>query len=275
MENPSSPLDTLRQLKEMLDAGALTPAEFDALKQRLVIAPGTAAPAAGPPVPRIDSSWPPEAAAAFPETAAAPFEPALPPLSAPYPAPYPTAAPEPFAHEALSSGTEEALLYPSDVHPADAHPADAHPADAYASDAHANAAGNYYEPAPELPAEEPAEYFDPAPAERNSSLGLLLAIGAVLVFLGVVAYLGFTRPASEHISSTSQTAADSLVTTIETGPQVAPLPATAVAPETVRVAPTNPAPALPSRSELERQAAVRDSAASTAAPVAPDSTVRQ
>jgi hypothetical protein len=29
MQNPLSPLDTLRQLKEMLDAGALTSAEFE------------------------------------------------------------------------------------------------------------------------------------------------------------------------------------------------------------------------------------------------------
>ena len=36
MQNPPSPLDTLRQLKEMLDAGALSPTEFEALKQRLV-----------------------------------------------------------------------------------------------------------------------------------------------------------------------------------------------------------------------------------------------
>ncbi|GAA3974780.1 SHOCT domain-containing protein [Hymenobacter antarcticus] len=51
MQNPPSPLDTLRQLKEMLDAGALTPAEFEALKQRLVFeapanTPATPAPAA-------------------------------------------------------------------------------------------------------------------------------------------------------------------------------------------------------------------------------------
>ena len=45
MDNPNSPIDTLRQLKEMLDSGALTPAEFEALKQRLVF---TAPPAAVP-----------------------------------------------------------------------------------------------------------------------------------------------------------------------------------------------------------------------------------
>ena len=47
--NPSdanSPLATLRQLKEMLDAGTLTPQEFEALKQKLVFGQDPAAPTA-------------------------------------------------------------------------------------------------------------------------------------------------------------------------------------------------------------------------------------
>ncbi|WP_324675778.1 hypothetical protein [Hymenobacter sp. GOD-10R] len=36
MEKDPSPLDTLRQLKEWLDAGTITPAEFETLKQKLV-----------------------------------------------------------------------------------------------------------------------------------------------------------------------------------------------------------------------------------------------
>lgn len=126
-------------------------------------------------------------------------------------------------------------------------------------------------------ADNEATDFANPPAERSSSLGLILAIGAVLVFLAVVAYLGFNRPSTdEHISSISQTAADSLSTTIETGPQVAPLPATTAAPETVRVAPTNPAPPLPPRPGMEQKAAAnRDSAAPAASPAVPDSTVRR
>ena len=48
MDNSASPLDTLRQLKEMLDAGAITPAEFEALKQRLVLKPAAVPPPATP-----------------------------------------------------------------------------------------------------------------------------------------------------------------------------------------------------------------------------------
>ena len=44
MESPPSPIETLRQLKQMLDDGALTATEFEALKQQLVF--GSAAPTA-------------------------------------------------------------------------------------------------------------------------------------------------------------------------------------------------------------------------------------
>ena len=96
----------------------------------------------------------------------------------------------------------------------------------------------------------------------------MLSIGGVLVFLAVVAYLTLNRPPSEHISSTSQTAADSLATTIDTGPQVEQLPATVAAPETIRVAPTNPAPVIPA----QPTPAATDS---VAPPAASDSAVSQ
>ncbi len=260
MENPSSPLDTLRQLKEMLDAGALTPTEFEALKQRLVFtpaAPGTAAPAAASPPDAPAAYVPPVAPAA---AAAAPV---LPAPSAAFPNQPPPDLPPPVREvptaAAAFAPASEPLFRPG-----------------IESDFQVTAPEARYEEEEDALADENTPDFARPPAERSSSLGLVLAIGAVLVFLAVVAYLGFTRPASEHISSTSQTAADSVATTIETGPQVAPLPTTAAVPETVRVAPTNPAPALPSRAELERQAAaVRDSAAPEAAPVEPDSAVRQ
>ncbi|WP_083322270.1 SHOCT domain-containing protein [Hymenobacter lapidarius] len=51
MDNPTSPLETLRQLKEMLDAGALTPTEFEALKQRLLFTDPPTPPAPPPPSP--------------------------------------------------------------------------------------------------------------------------------------------------------------------------------------------------------------------------------
>ena len=254
MENPSSPLDTLRQLKEMLDAGALTPTEFEALKQRLVFAP--AAPAALAAEAAAPVAYP---IAPVPPLAGEPA-PALPTAALPNMGPTTAAVPP----ELFLASTEPAMA---------AEPAAMRPAPELIS-----LVASVPLAAAPLPANEVAETLpepkaEVGPAQGSSSLGLVLAIGAVLVFLAVVAYLGFTRPASEHISSTSQTAADSVATAIETGPQVAPLPSTVVAPETVRVVPANPAPARPSRAEREQQAAaVRDSAA---APAATDSTARQ
>ena len=106
MQSPLSPLDTLRQLKEMLDAGALTPTEFEALKQRLVFeAPGNAlaapapvapevpvappisfdAPAYSEPIPVTPEELPVAAAPAY-SAEPLPIGPELAPLSAPAPA---------------------------------------------------------------------------------------------------------------------------------------------------------------------------------------------
>lgn len=267
MENPTSPLETLRQLKEMLDAGALTPTEFEALKQRLIftsISPGPVAaePAAAPVTPAVPAT---PVANVLP-TSEAPMAntaPATPPASPPaFPSPDPSdsrSAPHEMEADALVfESVPEPLFMPG-----------------ASADFPIAVGGSGYVEAEMLRDDSATALYNP-PAERDSSLGLVLAIAGVLVFLAVVAYLGFTRPASEHISSTSQTAADSVATTIETGPQVAPLPATATAPETVRVVPTNPAPALPSRAVMaQKAAAARDSAAATVPPAASDSTGRQ
>ncbi|GAB3741863.1 hypothetical protein GCM10027594_21420 [Hymenobacter agri] len=243
MENPSSPLDTLRQLKEMLDAGAITPTEFDALKQRLVFNP-SAAPGADSP-------------------SAAPASPATPAASNPVPPISPPEVPaEPVPHqpwtEPVYMPSADGLFLPDT---SSDFPPPALLVEHDAADTHTF-----------MPEEPDAEAVPVAPAGSNSSLGLVLAIGAVLVFLAVVAYLGFTRPTTdEHISSLSQTAADSANTTIETGPQVTPLPATTAAPETVRVAPTNPAPVIQPRPA----APATDSAAPATTTSATDSTANQ
>ncbi|MET4074711.1 SHOCT domain-containing protein [Hymenobacter sp. UYCo722] len=256
MENPSSPLDTLRQLKEMLDAGALTPTEFEALKQRLVFAPAAPDPAAAAPIAPVAPALPaPEAPTAHP----APALPPASPLSLSNPGQF-DSRPAPHREE-----TQARVFEPV-------------PEPLFRTEASADfpvTDGDSGDVAAEMLTD--ANALDPAspPAAPNSSLGLVLAIAGVLVFLAVVAYLGFTRPASEHISSTSQTAADSVAAPIETGPQVAPLPAITAAPETVRVAPANPAPVLPSRAETgQKAAAARDSAAAVVTPAAPDSTKR-
>ena len=268
MDNPSSPLDTLRQLKEMLDAGALTPTEFEALKQRLVFTPAAFGPASAdapgaPAMPAAPAS-PIAPAAPGPAAWAAADAPAtLPPSQPVFSAPNPPDLP-PATHEVKV----DALVFEPVPEPMFMPEASA--------DFPIAVGGPSYVEEETLTGDSSPGFASPS-VERSSSLGLILAIGAVLVFLAVVAYLGFNRPTTdEHISSISQTAADSLNTTIETGPQVAPLPAITAAPETVRVAPTNPAPALPSRSEMDRRAAaVRDSAAPPVSPAATESTVRQ
>src|SRR5919112_3908574 len=85
MDNSSSPLETLRQLKEMLDAGALTPTEFEALKQRLVFTGSTTAPPATP----ASASTEPASPAATPP-AATPIAPLQPPVSTTPPPPVAT-----------------------------------------------------------------------------------------------------------------------------------------------------------------------------------------
>ncbi|GAC1378216.1 MAG: hypothetical protein NVSMB30_26010 [Hymenobacter sp.] len=210
MENPPSPLDALRQLKEMLDAGALTPAEFEALKQRLVLG--------GAPVP-----------------------PAGPAPAAPVPTPEVLLPPPPPAEQ-------HSPMF-EDVAPDDA------PAEAAGPPVGTSHATGLVE------AEAgwtDSEFSGPEAAPVRNPLALILSIGGLLALLVLVIYLSFNRRPSEHISSTSQTAADSLTSPIETGPQAEQLPQPTTVPETLRVAPTHPAPAA------------RDSTAA-APPAAPDS----
>ncbi|WP_210521061.1 SHOCT domain-containing protein [Hymenobacter terricola] len=242
MDNPNSPLDTLRQLKEMLDAGALTPAEFEALKQQLVFS-------------RTGTAGPPAGAGPVPPAPASPAVSSLPPVA---------------ESSSLAAETVGATEPPADA--------------ATSSDEPDLAA--IIPPAPFLysPTMEPMPLAEPVPgwsetAELPESeslparnpLALILSIGGVLVFLLVVLYLSFNRPPSEHISSTSQTAADSLAAPIETGPQVEQLPQPEAVPETVRVAPAHPAP----RVQPQPAPAARDSAAAPSPAATSDSAASQ
>jgi len=222
MNNQSSPIETLRQLREMLDAGTITAAEFEALKQQLVFsAQALPAPAAEPPAPDFTAPavvLPAPAAQDSPmfEDAQLPDEPAdsepLQPGVAPLEAPV-AAAPRPARSVAAANGLD-------DVQP---------------------------------------------PAARNP-LNLVLAIGGLLVLLSVVAYLAFNQRDSEHISSNTMTAADSL-NVVEEGPQAEPVEQPVAVPETVRVVPLNPAPPVVKPSVAP---AASDSAATL--PAAADST---
>ncbi|MBJ6108637.1 SHOCT domain-containing protein [Hymenobacter sp. BT523] len=234
MDNPSSPLDTLRQLKEMLDAGALTPTEFEALKQRLVFQ--EAAPASGPPAP-----------------------PAVPPVAPPA-----TSSPLPPAHSATPPAEPvQPQFYPLASDAAEPEPEFVPPVVRRAFEAEtppvAPPAAFVPEPMPdpEMNSAYVADEFPEAQVpSAKSPLALILSIGGLLALLSLVLYLSLNRRPSERISSTSLTPADTLAAPIETGPQAAELPATA-APETIRVAPANPAPAIQPRPAP----AVRDSVA--------------
>ena len=248
-----SSLAALRQLKEMLDAGTITPQEFETLKRQLIFGTEPALPLAAPAEPF--------AAPAAPVSAPEPAAPVLPEALAPAPeetiAAYQTAAPG-------------LLDYPP---PPPAGP-----------DWLALAAPNL------LSKPEPAAPMLPAD-ERRNPLNLVFIIGGALVLLGIVCYLLIGRPAApdEHLTSASQTAADSTTVAPEVGPQAEQItlpPATA--PETVRVAPvvrpvTIPAAgqfradstALPAKAPAKASAAtpaaapmttVTDSTSSTKAP---------
>ncbi|OUJ75260.1 SHOCT domain-containing protein [Hymenobacter crusticola] len=147
MEKDPSPLDTLRQLKEWLDAGTITPAEFETLKQKLVFSQKET-PAAPP----------------SPSTTAGPVEdPLMPPvLTEPSTAPSPAASPyftaTPSANPTLGASVG---------------------ASSYASDVAA--------PPTESSEEEKDELVAPAPARNPLALALtiggVLALLALVLYL--------------------------------------------------------------------------------------------
>ncbi len=299
MDNLNSPLDTLRQLKEMLDAGALTPTEFEALKQRLVFNNTPAVPASpaaepAPPAPVVPKA-PETPAAPLPVPAAPPValppvtvtpprimvelqSPALhaPPVSVP-PAAVPPVSPPPVIPLSKIIGESLSKMPADNGRAAVPSPPPTAPIVPRTPESNGVPSVSPVFGAEALPPRAPAAHglganelpagglrAGSAPAAR-SPLALILSIGGVLAFLAVVLYLSLNRPPSEHISSTSQTAADSLASPIETGPQAQQLPQPAAAPETVRVAPAHPAPPIRSRPAPP----VRDTAAApTSAPPA-------
>ncbi len=216
--NPSdanSPIATLRQLKEMLDAGALTPQEFEALKQKLIFGAEVTTPPApvAPVAPTAPASPAPPAYVAPAETSA----PAAPEVS-------PVPPPE----------TPDWLA------------------------AVAPALVDHSTPVAE---EEPA--YDEGLEKRNP-LNLVFAIGGALVFLAVVLYLTLgNRATDEHLTSTTQTAADSARVAPEVGPQAEQLTLPPATPETIRVAPVVPATVAPAASTFRSDSAATPAATPT------------
>ncbi|MBJ6144567.1 SHOCT domain-containing protein [Hymenobacter sp. BT559] len=218
--NPSdanSALATLRQLKEMLDAGTLTPQEFEALKQKLVFG---------------------QEARPAPDSAPTP---ALgPPLSSPVP------AAEPIASAQVELPPASATPQGTDWLTA---------------------------AAPVLIEDTPANPSIEAPEERRNPLTLVFIIGGALVLLATVLYLtlGSSAP-DEHLTSTSQTAADSARVTPEVGPQAEQLTLPLAVPETIRVAPVVvPAPvAKPAATQFQADSSAASATTSpTVAPAKP------
>lgn len=221
--NPSdanSPLSTLRQLKELLDAGTLTPTEFEALKQQLI----------------------------FGKEGVGPLEAPLPLM------PLVPAAAAPAAD----------LLLPTDF--LEPEPEPKLPA-AETSPPTPPAAANWAAPAPLLSSEPPG-----APvAGRRNPLTWVFAVGGALVLLAIVLYLALgNQPANEHLTSSSQTAADSTAVAPEVGPQAEQItlpPATV--PETVRVAPASSPRVAPAAATRFRADSVATPAPAPAAPATP------
>lgn len=220
--DPHSSLAALRQLKEMLDAGTLTPQEFETLKRQLIFGAEPALPldSPAPPVEALaEPTVAPEAPAPEPESTIAAYE-----TAAPNPADLP---PPPPASPDWLAAASPSLLRPDG------------------------------EEASDLP---PLE-------ERRNPLNLVFAIGGLLVFLGVVAYLLIGRPTqpNEHLTTGTQTAADSAAVVPEVGPQAEQLNLPpAAAPETVRVAPVVRPAATPTASQFQADSAA---APASAAPV--------
>ncbi|WP_426493132.1 hypothetical protein [Hymenobacter sp. 102] len=246
MEKDSS-LDTLRQLKEWLDAGTITPQEFAELKQKLVFnnpAPGAsvASSVPGPPV----SPVPPPAE---PTTIAAPVsEPLLPPV---------TTGPVPDYSQPLPPTPP--VSTPGISHPLEAGRPGASPSqdDAFVTTA-----------APATEEEYVADAAYTAPAK--SPLGTILVVGGIVLLLALVAYLLLGNRESERLSSTTLTAADSVAVAPEVGPQAEQIDLPpAAAPETVRVAPA--VPVLPPDSAVAPASTAPADEPPVAAPVVDES----
>ncbi|GAA3922346.1 SHOCT domain-containing protein [Hymenobacter algoricola] len=232
MEKDPSPLDTLRQLKEWLDAGTITPAEFETLKRKLLFSEPTAAGPAAPvnrPEPTA-TSGPVE-------------EPMLPPI-----VPHTTPPLPPVAPPSAPAPPAETFSRPFESGRPGASPS----------------AEDGYDTETREPEEDEVDMPYVAPA-RNP-LSTILIVGGILALLALVAYLMLGNRESEHLSSISQTEADSQRPAPETGPQAEQIDLPpAAAPETVRVAPAVAPVAAPAADSVR----VPAPAATPPAPEAP------
>lgn len=256
MEKDPSPLDTLRQLKEWLDAGTITPQEFETLKKKLLFneaAPGTAptSPVA-PVVPPAPVTPPVAGPPPFTATTAGPVEdPLMPPVtSRPLHTPYVAEPPAP------------PITTPGFSHPLETGRPGSSPTrdDAFVPSGQVAETGAVEEVVEE----------EPYVAPPKSPLSTILIVGGIVALLALVAYLMWGNQSSERLTSTTLTAADSVAATPEVGPQSEQIDLPpAAAPETVRVAPAVPPVATPTDTASPAATAPATAPAEEAAPPAP------
>ncbi|AYA38523.1 SHOCT domain-containing protein [Hymenobacter oligotrophus] len=240
-KNDASPLDTLRQLKEWLDAGTITPQEFETLKRKLLFSEN------------------PPAAPSPPPTAAAPAAPVAPPTPSVVP-PAAASVPPVVEHHVTPPPVEEPLLPPvvTDEPAARVEPV-------VLRQDHFRREPIAPPPGPAVPVADEEPFDGPAEEPRRQPLATVLIVAGVLALLAVIGYLLLGNRESERLTSNSITAADTTTVQVEEGPQAEQLTLPPVAaPETIRVQPNIPVTAQPTDS-----AAAGNAAATPGAP-APD-----
>ena len=251
MEKDPSPLDTLRQLKEWLDAGTITPEEFQTLKQKLVFTDASATPPAVPPVALVSPVVPEPQVPAAPPVAEEPTPPAAPPLPVNMAAPLAVVPPAfPVAPEPTTiAPIEDPLLPPLTREPVPVSapeavppappvtgPGFSHPLEAGRPAASPSRADEFVTPAAAPVAAEEYVEDEAYAVPPKSPLGIILVVVGIVALLALVAYLMMGNQSSERLTSTTITAADSVATRPDEGPQTEQIDLPPVAaPETIRV----------------------------------------
>ena len=267
MEKDPSPLDTLRQLKEWLDAGTITPEEFQTLKQKLVFAETTPPRAPEPPASPVAE---PSASEPFAVVLPAPEPIRELPVPAPEPVKPPVAVVPPIREPTTIAPVEFAPLLPPITHapaagvpvtpapPATAEAPFSHPFEAGRPAASPGPADSFLPPVPPAADAESVEYVedDAYTAPPKSSLTTVLVVGGIVLLLALVVYLMTDNRDSERLTSATRTAADSVAVRPDEGPQTEQIELPPIAaPETIRVEPVAPPVVAPPAPDTATMAA--------------------
>ncbi|KUG06549.1 SHOCT domain-containing protein [Solirubrum puertoriconensis] len=244
--NDASPLDTLRQLKEWLDAGTITPQEFETLKRKLLFSENSPTPPSLP-------------------TSPEPVAPATPPTPSIVP-PAAAVVPPTVEHHVTPPPVDDPLLPPvvTDEPATRVEPV-------VLKEDYFRRESVVTPPNTSVPPADDEVLDGPADEPRRQPLATVLIVVGVLALLAIIGYLLLGNRESERLTSNSITAADTTAVQIEEGPQAEQLDLPpAAAPETIRVQPNIPVTAQPTDSATtpigaSASDAVVDPAASEAA----------